>query len=138
MEYCRRYGVVIAVCLPLIAVSIIKHSDGREIRPSEHGLAYQNAPATGRKSPEMLSFFGGTRSAAASSNVTLPEARNTSGPSWWTDPIGGGRRGHGGDRVKDALLVASVVCGITGVALLLVAAFLFLSHYRKQRTSSPS
>ncbi|KAA8519362.1 hypothetical protein F0562_013618 [Nyssa sinensis] len=105
MEFCRRYGFIKAAYL--IAILIIGQSDGRELRPSEHGLAYQNSTTktTGKKSPEMMSFFGGSVSSA--SNVPFPEAKNMS-DSWWSD-YGGGRRGEGRDHVRQVLVVASLI-----------------------------
>ncbi|XP_059668351.1 uncharacterized protein LOC132313551 [Cornus florida] len=137
MGYCWRCGVVMAVYLALIAVSIVTHSDGRELRPSNHGLAYQESPAAGKNSPEMLSFFRGT-TFPPPQKVPLPEAKNMSDESWWrgSSAVGGGRRGEVRDHVREALLVASLVCGIAGVALLVVAAFLFLFPFQKQRSSS--
>lgn len=135
MEFCSRCGVVAAV---LIAISIVRQSDGRELRPSEHGLTYQDTPpATGENSADMMSFFGGP----AASKVPLPEARNMSDTSSWrnSDGGGGGRRGDGGgDHVSEVLLVASVACGATGVVLLVVAAFVFLFRNQKQNRKEKS
>lgn len=106
-------------------------TSARELRPSDHGLVFQNSPP----SPEMMSFFIGNNSSpgsSTSSGSALPKAMNSSDSSpssWWRGTAGGGGRDH----VREALMVASLVCGITGVILLLVAsAMLFLFKYRKR------
>ncbi|KAM7505773.1 hypothetical protein LguiB_004677 [Lonicera macranthoides] len=136
MEFCSRYGVVTAI---LIVISIVKQSDGRELRPSEHGLTNQDTPpATGENTADMMSFFGGP----AASKVPLPEARNMSDMSSWPNSDGGGGRrrdgGREGDHVSEVLLVASVACGATGVVLLIVAAFIFLFRNQKQNGKEKS
>lgn len=130
----RSFGFAIAVAyLPLIVVTFIGGAGGREIRPSEHGLEYQDGPPAGKKSPEMMTFFKGTSSSSAP-EVALPRAMNSSDPSWWGGSSGEGR-GKGRDHVKEVLLVASLVCGITGVAFLVAAAFLLFHRFRRQRSS---
>ncbi|CAK9142886.1 unnamed protein product [Ilex paraguariensis] len=138
MENCWRYNVVLTLYLPLIAILTITQSKGRELRPSEHGLPHQQTLATTKQNdPEMLSFFS-----AAAPNVPLPEARNTSDQSWWSTTVGGGGSGGGrgsgggGDHVRRALLVASLVCGVTGVVLLVVAAYVYVFRFKKQKRSS--
>ncbi|KZV14687.1 hypothetical protein F511_41780 [Dorcoceras hygrometricum] len=106
-----RYGVV-----ALIIFSLITRSSCRDLRPSEHGLAYQEQgsppPA---QDHQMLSFFGGT-----TPPVALPEARNI------TDPWSRRQRDIGRDHLKIGLLVASAVCGLAGVVLLIVSGIVFL------------
>ncbi|XP_057971696.1 uncharacterized protein LOC131160258 [Malania oleifera] len=130
-----RSGIVLTVYLPLIAVLAIGQSQAREIRPSEHGLTYQNEPSTGHESPEMASFFGGNFSASPSSSVPLPVAKNMSDPAWWGGAAGN-RAGEGRDHARNVLVVAGLVCGITGVVLLFVATLLFIFQLRKQKSSA--
>ncbi|KAI3439195.1 uncharacterized protein J3R85_005162 [Psidium guajava] len=123
-------------------------SEARELRPSDHGLQYQDPPPAGAKpSPGMASFFGASPPSPSSSNsspsppgMALPNAMNSSNDPWWRGGgYGGGsgegergRRGH----VRGALLVASIVCGITGVALLLASGLFFLFKFRKERSDA--
>ena len=137
---------IVAVCSIMIMIMMARESYGRELRPSDHGLEYQQSPPPGTKSPEMVSFFEGSAgnsrpSSSSSSFDALPRAMNSNDTSWWTNgPIGGagGRRNGGGDHVRHVLVVASVVCGVTGVVLLVASAFIYLFRYKKQKSSSPS
>ncbi|KAI3793863.1 hypothetical protein L1987_36486 [Smallanthus sonchifolius] len=122
-----RCGVLMTLYLSMIAISIVGLSDGKELRPSNHGLTDEaEAPETAQAmSPEMSSFFG------AGSTQPLPEARNYSDPSWSSGRVGGA------DHVKKLLAVSSLVCGIAGIVLLVVVGFLFLRRYRNQRSTLP-
>lgn len=124
MENWWCWGIVVALYLPQIAIPIV---DGKELRPSDHGLTNEaEAPETAQAdSPQMLSFFGGGFS---STTQPLPEARNFSDPSWSSRRVGGG------DHVRKVLIVSSLVCGIVGIVLLVVAGFLFLHRFRNQRS----
>ncbi|KAL6282738.1 hypothetical protein ACE6H2_013667 [Prunus campanulata] len=123
-------GVAIAVFLMAVAME----SDGRELRPSDHGLLYQGSPPPSAKSPtEVKSFFvGGGGGGGENSPTALPKAMNSSDPSWWNGVVsrGGGHRDH----VRDVLLLASLVCGITGVALFVASAFVYLLRNRKHKS----
>ncbi|PON54778.1 Transmembrane protein [Parasponia andersonii] len=139
-------AAIAAVCLIIIITTMAGQSDGRELRPADHGLEYQESPPPGNKSPEMESFFGGAGGnprPSSSNDVALPWAMNSNDTSWWTS-VGGGRGGggggggDGGDHVRHVLVVASVVCGITGVALFVASAFIYLFRYKKQKSSSSS
>ncbi|XP_030552384.1 zinc finger protein 219-like isoform X1 [Rhodamnia argentea] len=121
-------------------------SEARELRPSDHGLQYQDPPPAGAKpAPEMASFFGASppsppssNSSASSPGMALPNAMNSSNDPWWRGGGYGGGGGEGGrgrrDRVRGALLVASIVCGITGIALLFASGLVFLFNFRKERS----
>lgn len=130
MAFGSGYDHVLGICLPfIIAVLLAGKLEGRDVRPSDHGLIYQPATSGGGKSPQMMAFFGASRSP----EVALPEAKNSSDTtSWWA----GEQRRKGHDHVKSVLLVASLACGITGVALFLVSAFLYVFQFRKQSSSS--
>lgn len=120
--------VILAV---YFAIAMIRESDGRELRPSDHGLGYQESPPAGEKSaPEMMSFFGAGRKEKESSSPAFPKAFNSSGTSTWWDEGNGGSKNH----ARVVLLVASLVCGITGVALLLISALLYIFRYRKSKS----
>ncbi|CAI9272838.1 unnamed protein product [Lactuca saligna] len=125
MENWWRWGIVMTLCLPLIAIPIV---DSKELRPSGHGLPNEaEAPETAQAdSPQMSSFFGGGFS---STTQPLPEAKNFSDPSWSSRRVGGG------DHVRKVLIVSSLVCGIAGIVLLVVAGFLFLHRFRNQRST---
>ncbi|KAK2991246.1 hypothetical protein RJ640_018003 [Escallonia rubra] len=141
MNSYRRSGFVAAFFyLQLLAIPTVRQTEGRELRPSDHGLTYQETPAssTTENSAELSSFFG---RGATVSNVPLPEARNMSDPAWWSNGGGGGGGGGGRTRVdhaKAVLLVASLVCGIAGVVLLAVAAFVFLFRFQKRKALVPT
>ncbi|KAK3004943.1 hypothetical protein RJ639_019765 [Escallonia herrerae] len=139
MNNYRRSGFVAAFFyLPLLAIPTVRQTEGRELRPADHGLTYQETPTSSTEnSAELSSFFG---RGATVSNVPLPEARNMSDPAWWSNGRGGG--GGGGrtrvDHVKVVLLVASLVCGTAGVVLLAVAASVFLFRFQKRRALIPT
>ncbi|KAG5235351.1 transmembrane protein [Salix suchowensis] len=132
----------------ILLITIMQHSEARELRPSDHGLEYQSLPPTGAKlPPHMKHFFGASNSATRntmppSTGAALPTA-NSSDSSWWRAAGGGGKggggRSGGGDHVKHLLLVASLVCGVAGLGLLVSSAFIcyhFIRH--KTRPSSSS
>ncbi|XP_023003567.1 uncharacterized protein LOC111497130 [Cucurbita maxima] len=101
-----------------------------EIRPSEHGLEFQSPPAAGDKSsPEMRSFFGGTSSPTPEVALPLPKAMNSSeAPGWWTHRDGGDKR------LRNALLVATAACGMTGVTLLVGSTLYYIFKVKNQRS----
>ncbi|KAL7102596.1 hypothetical protein ACP275_08G129400 [Erythranthe tilingii] len=124
LDFFFQYGVVAS----LVTLAIItSQSAGRDLRPSDHGLAYQEntSPPTQNGNG---SFFGST----TPSSPTLPEAQSTGG---------GGGGGGGEDRSRDVrgdltrmgLLVASAICGVAGVVLLVVSAVVFIVRRRKHR-----
>ncbi|XP_011096688.1 uncharacterized protein LOC105175794 [Sesamum indicum] len=123
-----------AVVAFLTLSTILPQSAARDLRPSDHGLSYQQhslPPAQNGDAQEMRSFFGTATS--SSSSVQLPEAKNIS-DTWWSAHAGGGRtRDVGGDHVRLGLLVASAVCGLTGVVLLGVSGVVFLFRLQKQK-----
>ncbi|KAJ4702963.1 Transmembrane protein [Melia azedarach] len=126
-------ATVIASYMPLITILLIRATLARELRPSDHGLEYQSPPpSSGKSSPQMTSFFKGSSSPSTSSNVALPRALNSTDDSWWT-----ARHSRGRDHVKHVMLVASLVCGLTGVVLLVVSAFIYFFRFQ-DRNSSPS
>ena len=130
MENFRRYVVVLIMYLPVavIAIFTVGRSEGKELRPSEHGLATADG---GEESPEMRSFFGGRPSPPSPAVSTpMPEAKNMSDASWWKEVSGGGGRR---DRAREALVVAAAVCGGIGVAFLLVAALIFVFRWSSGR-----
>ncbi|KAK3016134.1 hypothetical protein RJ639_007677 [Escallonia herrerae] len=138
MNNYRRSGFLAAFFhLPLLAIPTVRQTEGRELRPSDHGLTYQETPTSSTEnSAELSSFFG---RGATVSNVPLPEARNMSDLVWRSN--GGGGRGGGRtrvDHVKAVLVVASLVCGTAGVVLLAVAASVLLFWFQKRRALIPT
>ncbi|XP_031121648.1 uncharacterized protein LOC116024790 [Ipomoea triloba] len=130
-RHCSNYAVVLFVIL----VSLI--ADGRELRPSEHGLGNQDS-SSGNTS-EMHTFFGGSPESSE-----LPEARNFTA-SLWNGVAGGGRSiggssrdGKKDDAIREALFVASMVCGLTGVVLVVASAFLLIFRLRKRKSETTS
>ncbi|KAL3616833.1 hypothetical protein CASFOL_039227 [Castilleja foliolosa] len=128
-----QYGVVTLVTLVVI---LGRPCGGRDLRPSDHGLTYQEDPstpaATNSDPQEMLSFFG-TKSSSTPA-VELPEAKNIS-DTWLGEPAGGGvaRRNAGRDHLRLGLVVASGVCGLTGIVLLAVSGVVFLVRLQKRK-----
>ncbi|GER24655.1 1-deoxy-D-xylulose 5-phosphate reductoisomerase [Striga asiatica] len=123
------------VVVSLVALAAVL---GRDLRPSDHGLAYQEAsplpPPEDGDEREMRSFFGGT----ASPSVELPEAKNIS-DTWWSERGGSGAgaaRDAGRDRVRLGLVVASGVCGLTGVLLMVVSGVVFMSRLHKKKVKA--
>lgn len=118
--------VMVAFYVPLISIVIIGElSSARELRPSDHGLqsqGFQNL--TPEESPEMKEFFG----ASSPSTAALPKAMNSDDNTPWS--IG---RGNGNDHVRHVLLVASLVCGVTGVTLLVASALIYLFRFQLNR-----
>nr|GME04188.1 Transmembrane protein [Ipomoea batatas]GME11197.1 Transmembrane protein [Ipomoea batatas] len=129
-RHCSNYAVVLFVIL----VSLI--ADGRELRPSEHGLGNQDS-SSGNTS-EMHTFFGGSPESSE-----LPEARNFTASLW--NGVAGGksfggslRDGKKDDAIREALFVASMVCGLTGVVLVVASAFLLIFRLRKRKSETTS
>ncbi|GJV63853.1 hypothetical protein Tco_1474681 [Tanacetum coccineum] len=86
-------------------------SHRKEIRPSTHRL-----PNNTTESPEMSTFLGDGAS------QPLPKAAsNYTDPTWSSS-----QHVDGGDHVRKVLIVSSLVFGVAGVGLLLVASFVFL------------
>lgn len=124
-----------AAAAVMIALMFAGESIGRELRPSEHGLEFQNSPPAWKNySSEMRSFFNSSQK-SNSSGMTMPRAMNSSDSSpssWWRTTTGGG---GGRNHVRVALVVASLVCGVTGVILLVVTGLLYLSKHRKHKVT---
>lgn len=137
MAYSAEFGVAIAVFV--VAMTTLE-SDGRELRPSEHGLVYNQDFSPASEPAESKSFFagagGGGTSPAGSGGVALPKAMNSNDTSWWEGVNAGGRGRR--DHVRDVLVVVSLLCGITGVVLFVASAFVYLLRYRKRKSASSS
>lgn len=116
----------------------IDNSHGRYLRPSDHGLAYQNTSRSVKKDvPEMVSFFKGGRTATSFVPTTpLPEASRSSNNDpaamWWRKNRKS-REDSGKDHVRQVLLLTSLLCGLTGVVLLVVSAVVFIYRYRNRK-----
>ncbi|CAA0396046.1 hypothetical protein AtNW77_Chr4g0298151 [Arabidopsis thaliana] len=112
-----------------------------ELRPSDHGLQYQfSSPPTESHSPpgKMKSFFGDSHSSSStppSHPQLLPKATAADGgddDSWWRDGAGI-RRDH---VMRHVFLAASIICGVSGVALLVVFTLIYFFRYRKHNHSN--
>ncbi|KAK2644804.1 hypothetical protein Ddye_019999 [Dipteronia dyeriana] len=127
-----RIAIMIASLALLIAITTVKSTTARELRPSYHGLEYQSPPPSSEQTPqEVKSFFKGSMSPPTPENVALPRAMNsTDRTPWWSS-------GHEGrDRARRVMLVASLVCGATGVTLLVASAFIYFFRYRTRKSQS--
>ncbi|KAF8096945.1 hypothetical protein N665_0298s0015 [Sinapis alba] len=108
------------------------------LRPSDHGLQYQSSsPPTESHSPpdKMMSFFGDSHSSPPPSQL-LPKATDTEGgdddDTWWRDGAAN-RREH---VMRHVFLAASIICGVSGVALLVVFTLVYFFRYRNQNPSN--
>lgn len=115
---------ILLLLLMTLSSTLITPSHCKELRPSTHGLPNNTA-----QSPEMSTFFGN-----GTAVQPLPEARNYTDPTWSSSSSS--RHVDGGDHVRKVLIVSSLVCGVAGVGLLLVAGFVFLRRFRKQQVPS--
>ncbi|KAL7142440.1 hypothetical protein ABFS83_08G123700 [Erythranthe nasuta] len=122
LDFFFQYGVVVSALVTLAIIT--SQSAGRDLRPSDHGLAYQENTSPPTQNGDG-SFFGST----TPSSPTLPEAQSTGGGG------GGGERSRDvrGDLTRMVLLVASAICGVAGVVLLVVSAVVFIVRRRKHR-----
>ncbi|XP_047940281.1 uncharacterized protein LOC125187694 [Salvia hispanica] len=130
--------------LAAVALSaLLARSAARDLRPSDHGLDFQESssppPSRGGagEQQEMMAFFGETTSSAAAASVQLPEAKNIS--DTWLGARGAGERARDEarrDHVRLGLLVATAVCGLTGVALLAISGAVFIFRLRKTDRNS--
>ncbi|KAL1201788.1 hypothetical protein V5N11_006327 [Cardamine amara subsp. amara] len=105
------------------------------LRPSDHGLQYQSSsPPTESHSPpgKMTSFFGDSHSPPPSHSQLLPKATAADDDSWWRDGAQN-RRDH---VMRHVFLAASIICGVSGVALLVVFTLVYFFRYRKQNLST--
>lgn len=142
MGNCCRQRVVVPLVF-FIALNLhllMMPSDGRYLRPSDHGLAYQDTTSshatTKSNATEMLSFFNAGRT------VSLPEAKNLTGggiggATWWKNRERRMSRDAHRNHVREILLITSLVCGLTGVVLLVVWAFVFVIRYRREGQQGP-
>ncbi|CAN8231080.1 unnamed protein product [Cochlearia groenlandica] len=113
-----------------------------ELRPSDHGLQYQltSPPPTESHAPpgKMMSFFGDSHSSSSSSppspSQLLPKATaiDDKDKEWWRDGAEN-RRDH---VMRHVFLAASIVCGVAGVALLVVFTLVYLFKYRNYHKSN--
>ncbi|KAL5097679.1 hypothetical protein RYX36_002006 [Vicia faba] len=109
----------------IIIVSLAGSSTGRDLRPSDHGLDYQSSPPV-NSPPDMKSFFNSNNS---SSSYASPWNLTDSVPPALPRTTGNGR-----GRLRKALVMASLVCGITGVILLVVSVLLFRFWHQRRNS----
>ncbi|EPS70997.1 hypothetical protein M569_03768, partial [Genlisea aurea] len=104
-----------------------------DLRPSEHGLEYQDLsfpPPDTLGGQQLLAFFGTSLPA-----VELPEAKNISDSLTSPDKTNEISRAAAaaaaaGRHVRSGLLLASAICGLTGVLLLAVSGVVYLLRLR--------
>ncbi|QCD77366.1 hypothetical protein DEO72_LG1g989 [Vigna unguiculata] len=118
------WGLTTAILIAIALLFAGSSSAGRDLRPSEHGLFFQASPPA-NSSPDMRSFFSTSKGSSAS-DVPPGNMTESLPPQWWG--VGGARRSH----VGQALMTASLVCGITGGILLVASALLYLFKHRKK------
>ncbi|XP_027339313.1 proline-rich receptor-like protein kinase PERK7 [Abrus precatorius] len=115
-----------------IALLFAGSSAGRDLRPSEHGLVFQSSPPA-NSSVEMRSFFNSNKG-SSSTDSPLRNITESLPPPWWRSSDGGG----GGSHLGGALMMASLVCGITGGVLLVASALLYLFKHRRKHNQNDS
>lgn len=119
---------VITMIVVIALESTTTTIDARELRPSDHGLEYYYEP--GESSSEMTSFFGppssNELSTSTSSSSTLPSAVKS--------PVTTSSKGRDVD--DHVLIVGSLVCGLSGVALMVVSALIYFLGYPKLQNSA--
>ncbi|KAK4254741.1 hypothetical protein QN277_010077 [Acacia crassicarpa] len=119
----------------IIGLMFAGESTAKELRPSEHGLEFQNSPSAWLNySSGMRSFFNSSQVSNSSDIMTMPKASNSSDSSpsaWWSSSTDSGER----SRLRPALVIASLVCGVTGVILLVATGLIFLSKHRKHNSN---
>ncbi|CAH8253991.1 unnamed protein product [Arabidopsis lyrata] len=124
---------------PLISMMIVfivlesTSINARELRPSDHGLEYYYEPG---ESSEMTSFFGPpssnelTSSSSPSSSI-LPSAVKSPMKKMSSS------KDQDDDHVMNhVLVVGSLVCGVSGVALMVASALIYFLGYPKTQNSS--
>ncbi|KAK7331277.1 hypothetical protein VNO77_25497 [Canavalia gladiata] len=121
-------GFVIA-----IVVLLAGGSAARDLRPSEHGLVFQASPPA-NSSVEMRSFFNSNKGSSPS-DAPLQNVTESMPPSWWRAT---GDGSGGGSHLRGALMMASLVCGITGGVLLVASALLYLFKHRRRPNQNDS
>lgn len=127
----RPSGSFMAASLLIAVLSLwAVRSEGRDVRPSDHGLSNQKSPQ--RLNPAMAAFFKG-----APSGPALPEALNSSDPFRGATP-GTLDHGRGGRHVRAVLLIASLACGAVGLGLLVGALFVYVIHSRRSKSQQPN
>ncbi|KAJ4981809.1 hypothetical protein NE237_032646 [Protea cynaroides] len=119
----------------IFAISMLLTVETRYLRPSDHGINYQNNSTDVQSSPEMRTFFGGP-------STELPEAKNSSEPRWKNTgtPARFQKRDDGGrkDGVRETLLIASLACGVVGLVLMVGAGFIYFFGRRRSSSSYTS
>ncbi|KAJ4899803.1 Uncharacterized protein Rs2_13754 [Raphanus sativus] len=105
------------------------------LRPSDHGLQYQfSSPPTESHSPpgKMMSFFGDSHSPPPSQLLPKASEADDGDDSWWRDGAMN-RRDH---VMRHVFLAASIICGVSGVALLVVFTLVYFCRYRIREPSN--
>ncbi|XP_047324741.1 uncharacterized protein LOC124928304 [Impatiens glandulifera] len=123
-EHHRTKYYCLILYLLLLIISISRLSLGREIRPTEHGLGFQNSAVEDKDSPEMRSFFG---TKTAESVYPIP-----------THHGGGGGDSQSRLKREGLLFVATFLTGAAGAGMLIAAGLIFLFKRRWARPPSPS
>lgn len=116
-------------------VIFVGNSLAEGLRPSDHGLQYQSSspPAESQSPPgKMKSFFGDSHSPPPSNSQLLPKATAADDDSWWRDGAKN-RRDH---VMRHVFLAASIICGVSGVALLVVFTLIYFFRFRNQNLSN--
>ncbi|ESQ33813.1 hypothetical protein EUTSA_v10009012mg [Eutrema salsugineum] len=129
---------------PLISIMIVfivlesTTINARELRPSDHGLEYYYEP--GESASEMTSFFGPPSSNELTSTSISSSPSSSTLPSAVKSPMTTSPKGRDDDDddhvMRHVLVVGSLVCGLSGVALMVASALIYFLGYPKSQNSS--
>ncbi|XP_010499587.1 PREDICTED: uncharacterized protein LOC104777080 [Camelina sativa] len=122
--------------------------NARELRPSDHGLEYYYEP-TRESQSEMTTFFGPpspnelTPPTTSSSSSSSPPSTSSILPSAVKSPLtttttSSKVRDNDDDEhvMNHVLVVGSLVCGLSGVALMVASALIYFLGYPKTQHAS--
>ncbi|XP_010460852.1 PREDICTED: uncharacterized protein LOC104741652 [Camelina sativa] len=137
------------MCSVIILFIVIEPTtiNARELRPSDHGLEYYYEP-TGESQSEMTTFFGPpspnelTPPTTSSSSSSSPPSSSSILPSAVKSPLTTTKtsskvRDNDDDHVMNhVLVVGSLVCGLSGVALMVASALIYFLGYPKTQNAS--
>ncbi|EOA36644.1 hypothetical protein CARUB_v10011904mg [Capsella rubella] len=135
-------SLIHSVMVVFIVLESMTTINARELRPSDHGLEYYYEPGESSSSG-MTTFFGppssndlkSTTSSSSPSGSILPSAVKSPLPTTTTLPKV--RDDDDDDHAMNhVLVVGSLVCGISGVALIVASALIYFLGYPKTQNSS--
>ncbi|CAN8313705.1 unnamed protein product [Cochlearia groenlandica] len=133
--------ILFIIVLESTATMIIINA--RELRPSDHGLEYYYEPDDDESSKEMTSFFGPPSSSSSTNEMTSSSPYGSTLPSAVKSPMTTSSRDNDDDDDDDdghvmrhVLVVGSLVCGVSGVALMVASGLIYFFGYSRHSSDS--